>query len=177
VPVFIDGYEIDIAETEEHRYDATVTSDPVETGSNITDHVKLEPDVVTFTGVVSDTPFGDLLERRLLDDVHSVTAYETILKVRDAREPVTIETSLRKYESMILRNLSVPRSADTGDALVFTATFQEIKLVTNDRTIVRVAVPRARKKVKRGAKQIEEVAPAPATKEKVERSWLDQLIR
>lgn len=163
MPVFIDGYEIDLAESENHQSDAEVTDDPVESGANITDHVKLNPVIVTLVGIVSDTPIGDLAERRQLDDVHSATAYDTLAEIQNRRETVTIETSLRLYDNMILKNLGIPRTVTTGDSLQFTVTFKQITFVTNDRTIVRVAVPRAKRKVKRGAKQIEEVPPAPST--------------
>src|SRR5690606_1988974 len=103
--------------------------------------------VVTLEGIVSDTPIGTLAALRGEDVRPSDDAFARLLAIRDAREPVTIETSLRVFENMVLQSLSVPRSAQTGDALRFRATFQQIQLVTNERTMIEVAVPRGAKKV------------------------------
>lgn len=165
MPVFIDGYEVDVAISENHQYDSDITSDPVEVGSDITDHQRLLPDMVTMTGLVSDTPFGDLADRRLSEGVPSVFALGFFRTLRDARVPVTIETSLRVYDNMLMKTLTVPRNARTGNALAFTAVFKQVVLVTNERTTIRVKLPRAKKTKSLGAQQINEVPPAPATVE------------
>src|SRR5262249_25238178 len=59
-------------------------------------------------------------------------------------------SSLRRFENMVMTSLSVPRNAQTGAALRFSATFQQVVFVTNNRTTVRVAVPQARKPVNLG---------------------------
>ncbi len=161
--IFIDGYEIDVTTSETHEFDSEITADPVEKGSDITDNQRLLPDSVTLTGVVSDTPIGDLANRRVDGEVNSQFALDFLLEVREARQPVTIETSLRTYTNMLMKNLSVPKDAETGDALVFTATFREVRIVTNDRTTIEVALPRAKRKRNIGTKQIEEVPPAEQT--------------
>ena len=156
--VFIDGYEIDVTLSEEHFFDNEVTEHPVERGADVTDHVRARPVRITLEGLVSDTPIGDLAIRRkeftLINGeafaLPSDESFARLLAIRDAREPVTIETSLRSFDDMMLESLTVPRTPQNGDALRFRATFVQVQFVTNDRTTIRVAVPRAAKKVNLG---------------------------
>jgi hypothetical protein len=69
-------------------------------------------------------------------------AYEVLLRIRNRREPVTIRTSLRTFNNMVLKNLTIPRAPGRGDELKFTATFQQIQAVENIRSI-RVSPPNA----------------------------------
>jgi hypothetical protein len=174
---YINGYEIDVAVREDHSFESEVTEHPVEVGADVTDHVRARPITVTLEGIVSDTPIGDMAQRRqeftLVDGeafaIPSEEALAFLLAIRDAREPVPIQTSLRSYESMMLQSLQIPRSADNGEALRFTATFVQVILVTNQRSVVRVSVPRAANKVNRGNKASAEVTAAPV---EVAAPWL-----
>lgn len=149
----IDGYDVDVAVREEHTHECEVSKYPVEEGADRTDHVRVLPDVVVLEGCVSDTPIGSLADTRGIEGVKaSEEAYDLLKRIRKARLPVTIETSLGRYESMVLKSLRVPRTPQDGDALVFTATFEEFIVEENERTIVSVSVPRARKKRSRGHK-------------------------
>jgi len=50
-----------------------------------------------------------------------------------AIDTVTIRTSLGTFEKMALVSLNVPRDASTGEALHFTAQFQQVQFATNKR--------------------------------------------
>ena len=154
----IGDYVIDAAINEDHSFDSDVTDHPVETGADITDNIRAKPVQVTLDCVVSDTPIGAVASLRGNTDDNgqplykpSSDAYATMIAIRDARLPVTIVTSLATFENMALVSLSVPRNAQNGDALRFKATFKQIKFITNDRTTVRVADPRAATSVSKGA--------------------------
>lgn len=171
--ITIDGYPIDAALSEEIAAEAEVTSFPVESGADITDNVKLNPITVTITGVVSDTPIGEIEEKRAaaaaetaekqaaramlksmlgaFDDMTrglstppylpSEEALSKLERIRDGRAPVTITTSLRTYDNMVMTSLSIPRSGETGRALEFTATFQQVTIVEVKRVTVTVSKP------------------------------------
>lgn len=152
--VMIDEFLMDVSLNEGHEFESEVTEFPVESGSNIVDNVRPKPITVTMECLVSNTPIGFLATTRgtgsgspsdPVDD-----AYEHLLKIRERREPVTIRTSLRTFENMVLKSLSIPRSSGRGDELRFTATFQQIQVVTNKR-VRRVAVINGGKKKKFGA--------------------------
>lgn len=163
----INGYELDVAVSEEHSFESDVTQHPVEDGADVTDHIRERPIAVRLEGIVSDTPLGDLARRRGTDALPSDDAFARLLAIRGARRSVTIETALKTYTNMALQSLTVPRDARTGAALRFTALFCQLELVQNQRTAVRVAVPRGKAKVNRGNKASEpapESAPPPAAK-------------
>lgn len=153
--VFIDDFELDAAVVEDHTFDSEVTEYPVEKGADVADHVRARPIVVTIEGIVSDTPVGSLAERRFDqfgEFLYSGEAFTKLQEIRDAREPVRIITSLRSYDNMLLQSIQVPRDARTGDALRFRATFVQLQLVTNARTVIRTAQPRGQKKRDLGSK-------------------------
>lgn len=171
--ILIDGYPIDCAKFEDHTLESDVTEDPVESGANMTHHVRALPARVSLEAWVSDTPLGDMVQTRARSAVltalstgslpiPSDEAYARLRLIHEKREPITIETNLRRYDNMVLRSLSVPIDVGTGDALMFRAEFVEVRIVTNERTVVRVAVPSGKSKVNRGHKAAEEKgAPLP----------------
>lgn len=170
----INDFPIDAALSEDHTLDSEVTSFPVERGAEITDHVRPLPRTITIEGVVSDTPLGlaaiaredraviasadETLADRVLPSIEAFTFLE---RVYEARQPVTITTSLRVYENMVMESLSIPRTATTGDALRFTATFRQIRIVDVRRSRVRVAAPRGSGKRRRGRSGVDPFAGPP----------------
>lgn len=171
--IYIDGYEIDAALSEEHNLDSEITDYEVEVSSDYSDGIRPLPDVVTIEGIVSDSPYGPLAVRRAAElltsgsSLPSTAAFERMKEIRDERAPVIIETSLGVYRDMGLQNLSIPRSAQEGCVLKFRATFRKVKIVQNERATIRVATPRAAKKANLGHKASTPtpVAPAPPSKE------------
>lgn len=154
----INGYPIDLALTEDHSFESAVTEYPVESGADISDNIRNKPLEITLEGIVSDTPIGAIAldaTRRVESGQASpsLDAYTRLLAIREAREPVTVETSLGKFEHMALTHLGVPRDRATGKALKFTVTFRQVRIVQNTRVTVRVAVPNAGGKVNGGNRQ------------------------
>lgn len=142
----IDGYPYDMASSEDHEYENEVSDYPVETGSDQTDHIRARPVMVTITDAVkSDTPLGPKPEGK-----PSAEALARLLALHESRRPVQVQTSLRTYENMALQALSIPRDATTGRALWFTATFKQLRLITNERTTVPTSIPNARGKKNAG---------------------------
>jgi len=155
--ILIDDYIIDCAVTEGHSFKSEVTQFPVEEGADITDHVRVLPDVITLEGLVSDTPLGTLAERReITEGLPSEDALAWLKRIRTDREPVTISTSLGIYKNMVLEALEIPRDAKTGNALAFTAIFRQVVIAVNRKVTTRVAVPRSKGKSHRGTKAARE---------------------
>jgi hypothetical protein len=200
--ITIDGFLIDIAKTEDHGFDSEVTDHPVESGADITDHVRARPIKLVVDCVVSDTPIGEVAKVRGMAEAQSQMraqlfsgvpgsgaaasaragrlpsedAFAHLLAIRDRREPVTVITERRTYPRMVLEGLTIPRTSSTGDALEFRATFKEVRLVTNERTTIPVAVPKAAKKRNFGSKPPTPVSTATGTaKVERDRSLLTQI--
>ncbi len=139
--VTVDGFPLDMVETEQHDMSADVTKHPVESGATISDHVIFSPRELTLTNaVVSNTPLGSVaLDPSRLIGKPASFAYERLKKVFTDKQPVTVITALEKYENMVLDKLTVPVEHKTFGGLVFTAHFTHIDIVLNRR--VTVAVP------------------------------------
>jgi hypothetical protein len=152
--ITIDGYPLDLVETEQHELSAEVTQHPVEDGGNVSDNVIVKPRELTFTNaVVSDTPIGAIAAdptRTQLTQKASDDAYARLEATLLAKQPVVVVTRLKKYPTMILDKLSVTQTAKEAGGLVFTAHFTEVNIVTNKR--VTVSVPNAAGKKNYGTK-------------------------
>lgn len=139
--VMIDDFLIDVSLREEHNFESEVTEYPIEKGADITDNIRPKPLQVTMEGLVSNTPVNPfIVSARTSVDQSVDEAYAKLQKIRDAREPVTIRTSLQTYKNMAMKNLVIPRQPGQADALQFTASFIQVDIVENTRT-TRVATP------------------------------------
>jgi hypothetical protein len=151
--ILIDNHVFDAALFETHRRDSEVTEFPVESGADFTDHIRRLPIEVEIEGIVSDTPIGQVALLRELDGGSGVLPSEEALakleQIYERRQPVTIQTSKKLYERMAMTSLEIPVDRETGKALRFTATFRQIKVVTNQRIAIR-AVPVAQGTRKQG---------------------------
>ena len=170
IPAKIDTLELDCSVSETHTRANEVTDHPVEKGANVSDHARSKPDMLTLEGIVSNTPLNKQQQQRIVEsrgvNITSTSAsdapagavgyaeqgYAKLSELMDKKTLITVVTALRTYENMILETLTVPRDARTGDALRFTGTFKQIRLVDVQKTTVTVATktPRANKKQKLG---------------------------
>ena len=163
-PTMIGDLALDCTVTETHTATSTVTKHPVESGSNITDHIRPEPVQLSITGIVSDTPIGAREVQRAIE-IGGVSvqikqqetptsptgfgraAWSKLDAMRLAAKPVTVLTRDKKYESMAIVSLTVPKEAKTGGALYFTAQFEQVRIVFNRSTKIVVAKsPKSHKK-------------------------------
>lgn len=156
----IDGYPIDAEIRGEPTRENEVTPYPVEEGADYTDHVRAMPLTFSVEGIVSDSPLGSIKNSRKEFTLVEGEAYARpsdeakarLVSLHKTREPITVESATGTYKNMVLTSLSMPKDAGTGKALRFTATFKELVFVVNERTSIRVSLPRAAKKVDRGHK-------------------------
>lgn len=56
VPGKIGGLVLDAVLHEGHGYSNTVTDNPIESGANVSDHIRREPPTITITGFITNTP-------------------------------------------------------------------------------------------------------------------------
>lgn len=151
-PVVIDGFTIDCTLSESVELQSEVTENPVESGSTFVDNIRNKPLEISIDGIISNTPTAAIAAQRLAEELPSSAAFNKFNAIREKREPITIKTSYRTYERMALTMLSLPNDASTGDALRFRATFRQIQTITNERTVIVVAVPRGSAKRNLGNK-------------------------
>lgn len=122
---------MDAVLSEDHQYSSRVTSYPIESGTQISDHIIKEPEIVTINGVVSDTPINIFAPFN-----RSINAFERLVQVYNNREPITVITGIKTYLNMVMTNLSVPRNFQSGQSLNFNITLQKIFVDTSVRFLL-----------------------------------------
>lgn len=132
---------IDLWTAEQHKIKVKTTHYPVEDGSSITDNAYKKPSKITLTGFVSNlkvlTPeipflFGSI---GYVSTQKVKTAWQQLKKLADDLEPLTIVTTVDKYENMLITEIDTsPINRDTGTSLIFNIEFSEIKTVGTEET-------------------------------------------
>ncbi len=123
---------LDASVEENHVYQALVTSNPVEEGSDITDNVSINPITLNMTGFITDSPVKFLQGvQRLLSSTSgsgsiSSSAHDDLIFLFNQKQPFTVVTGLKTYANMILRRLNFPRNATTGKSLRFEAELVQV---------------------------------------------------
>ncbi len=130
-------------------YQASATQSQVENGETISDHVTLKPLKLVVQGIITDTPIG--LIRQFTSVFQSPSPSKnahTFLKgLWKNREPFDFAGGLDYYPSMVITNYSPTSTAETGDALKFTCTMEQVLTVFSQTLLT---AKRAQKKQSRG---------------------------
>lgn len=142
--VRIGNYPLDLALDESLSYTGSVTKNAIEKGGKFADNIDTELPVLTFHGVVSDTPIGAIATdptRQNLTGAISADAFERMSKMFQDRQPLTVDCSWGKFELMAFTSLNPTRDAKSKNSFDFTATFEQMKIFENSRTTVPVSIP------------------------------------
>jgi hypothetical protein len=175
--------ELDANLDEAHEWAAEATTNPVEFGAPITDHVIEKPDMIRIRGFVSDSPTESLISEQGFARLaglfngkkvssKSQAVFDMLHKLIKAKEPITLYTKHRIYTEMIITSVNIPRAANVGEAIEFTVEFVHIRKVKTKTTDVPKGIgqkkesksPEAQKKTEpqkdAGTKQAEEKKPS-----------------
>lgn len=119
---------LDVTIREQHTRENRVTQWPVEDGSTITDHINNQPRRVTIEGFITDAPLlsGAQLAPR------AQNAFIELERMWQARELLEVVTQYRRYSSMAIQKLDVPKNPNTGQALRFTVDFVEVQKANSE---------------------------------------------
>ena len=117
---------VDVVLTEQHTADNVVTSNPVEQGSPISDHVIVQPDVVEISAEVSNY---DGNESQSLGE-RAKTAWQQLKKLRNDRNLLRITTHHETYENMAIVSIGAEHVPGFTGRVRLTAKFQKVD-VTN----------------------------------------------
>jgi hypothetical protein len=128
---------IDAVIKEGHELKAKVSEHPTESGASFCDHVSLEPMTLQIEGIISNTPmtFVGLTAIRSFDNyLHdrsndlAVDAFKKLEAIFAKRQPISITTTLKDYDNMVLESLSFERGGGTAESLHFRATAKQIRI-------------------------------------------------
>ncbi len=145
--------QFDASIEEEHKASVDITDHPVEDGSTMSDHRLQKPREFTLTAIVTNTPptlgaffrYDNVATR----DVDTWTLLNTLTKHKSL---LTVKTTLDTYENMVIKDMSVPRTAALGNSLEVTITFREIFTAESEE----VVAPEEKKGTAKGKKKLGE---------------------
>lgn len=129
---------LDASVKELHTFEAVVAAHPVEADpannsmSEVSDSVRPKQRILQIEGVVTDAPMIVAAVARSLaeEDIDSAeSAHEELSSYIMDAQTVTIITTLKTYDNMACKSLSVTRDAQKGNALYFTGIFHQITKV------------------------------------------------
>ena len=143
----VGSVELDLILDEEHSKSAQVTENPLQDGRAISDGIFLELQEGSLTGLVTNHSVKLAEERAKqleLQDSETLMAeaenyqlenrakqaWVDLKAVMDAKQPVTIVTSLEVYDNVAITNISTERNGDSGDALEIKVSFRQILTVS-----------------------------------------------
>jgi hypothetical protein len=144
------------------------TDHPVEQGANITDHLRPKPRTLAIEGWISNTPLKTQQEspnEYPTDEPGPAEATYMLLENRRLGGFLhTVITRLDTFQNMALVHVSEPRSSAVGDALQFSLTFKEIRIVQNQTITVQTATPQGQPKKAIGKKVTAPITPSTSDK-------------
>ena len=143
----VGSVELDLILDEDHSKSAQVTENPLQDGRAISDGIFLELQEGSLTGLVTNHSVKRAEERAKqleLQDSETLMAeaknyqlenrakqaWVDLKAVMDAKQPVTIVTSLEVYDDVAITNISTERNGDSGDALEIKVSFSQILTVS-----------------------------------------------
>ena len=159
----------DASISENHLSELDVTEHPVETGSDITDHLRVRPTTLDMTIIMSNRPIEILATQKPLGIKggssleRAEDAFREMLRWQSEGLLLTVVTTLRTYENMVLQRIAPTRDAPSGKILRAALSFREI--VTTETQVVDAPDterPQDRKRKNKGRK------PKQAAKTEVE---------
>ena len=143
----VGSVELDLILDEDHSKSAQVTENPLQDGRAISDGIFLELQEGSLTGLVTNHSVK-IAEKRAkqleLQDSETLMAeaenyqlenrakqaWVDLKAVMDAKQPVTIVTSLEVYDNVAITNIWSGRNGDSGDALEIKVSFRQILTVS-----------------------------------------------
>jgi hypothetical protein len=113
------------------RRQADITSYPVESGAEVSDHVQIKNNTFKLSGIITETPVRlekDLLYSAGVNGTRISQAIQYLDKIFDSRQPITLVTEHKVYENVILSGISYDYKSEF--AMQFDLEFEQIRLVS-----------------------------------------------
>lgn len=135
-PNLIGNIELDVIITESAQSSARITRNPVQSGSDINDHMIIDPMTFSMQGVVSNASIS------ATDTAQSVISlissggqtrdkitWDQLLELQASRIPFTLFQNLRSYDNVVIQSLREAQDKDTSNGLFFVADMVALNIV------------------------------------------------
>lgn len=152
----------DVCRSRSTRYQATVTDFPIESGSSISDHRRIQPNIFEMEGLVSATPIVTIpaaVQMGLKGDAEVgmstiaprelQAAHDALVDIHEKGKFVTIVDEYRTHENMVLESLDISKTKETGAVFEFKATFKKITVVKTSAAALPASVVKLLKRSKK----------------------------
>ena len=136
------------------RRQADVTSYPVESGANVSDHVQIRNNTFKLSGMITETPIRavrDLLYSAGVNGTRISQAITYLDQIFDARQPIILITEHKVFENVILTGISYDYKSE--HAMQFDLEFEQVRLVSYAETNVIATKTKSNKNVGGTVKQ------------------------
>lgn len=120
----------DVSVSEVYKTDADVTDHPVEKGSNITDHIRARPLLLTLEGIISNTPVEFLASLRF-PPKRAEIGYFTLLELQKQAKLVSVLTSLDQFDKMAIESVELNRDVSTGNIVSIKLQMKQVRLANS----------------------------------------------
>jgi hypothetical protein len=138
----IGTFVVDAFMVERYQFSNSVTDIPVEEGSNISDHIIENPDVIHVEAFIGNTAF-----EVIVNDGNSISnlqapdrmarvqqAYQALKRMAKQRKTFDVVLGLETFTGMAITKFDIDRDVETGANLPFTMEFKKLKIVHSDTT-------------------------------------------
>ena len=125
----IQDLEIDIVSSEVIELPSETTDNPIESGSEVTDHIINRPILLRMVCQIGGSNLTNWTDRK-------IEGYEALKRLRDNKQPVTVVSGLETFTNMLINNISIDRNLQNASVLQFQIEFKQAKIVSSQRVDV-----------------------------------------
>lgn len=118
--------------SEETQDVLTVTKNPIQVGTSITDHSYLEPTVLSMR-IIQGVPvsFSTIFANPLTSGNNALAGiYKQFLDLQKSRTPFTVTTKKRVYENMLATSIRLLTDKTKENILALDISFQQVNIVS-----------------------------------------------
>jgi len=140
----IGTFVVDCFISEHYQFTNSVTEIPVEEGSNVSDNIVEEQDVISVEAFIGNTVFeilnidgntiSNLQARDRMSRIRQ--AYFELKKLTKSKQPLSIVLGLETFSNMVITSFTIDRDVETGANLPFSMEFKKIKTIKSDTTTI-----------------------------------------
>lgn len=105
----------DVVEQEQPTFTNTITDKPVESGMNISDHIRNEPTTLSIKAIFSGSEAMD--------------KYSELVEMKDSEELIAYSGGLGTYTNLAIESISPMKDASYGDGYECTITLKQVRIV------------------------------------------------
>lgn len=118
-------FVFEMTSSESHETNIEWTSQPIEDGTQISDHGVEQQFRLSVTGMVTASP----LYAPLIQEERLANSALTLREMARAKRLIEVSTSLATYGDVVISGVNIPRKSDDGQAYEASLTFVQLEII------------------------------------------------